>query len=292
MLGDPIIESRAPVGIVLQRETAAERLDAEAPILAGHEGIGERIESGNLLIHVGGAEIGIDGSSRRFLNGGVVVLVVGRHQDRLIGIAPPQVVAVGIEANGLAKVFSGLDVIARVDCLVAIGEQLVELALGRLVGDGALQLASLVDEALANEAQFLSAGFRNGWVGCFGGDNPTSHRAGKGPEIADRGLLEAPLGLGVVGEGDATIVANAGRLAVAEFDALQRVDVLAEIIGAIGDHRPPLGRFARLSKGKSHRRKTDEREKSRQTPNGHHEYPPRKPAAHRTMTSIKGNWMK
>ena len=73
-------------------------------------------------------------------------------------------------------------------------------------------------------------------------DDLAGHRAVEGLHHREVGLQEAPFGLGVVGEGAAGRIAEAGGLALVERDILLGSQVEAEIVGILaGDDLAGLG---------------------------------------------------
>ncbi len=70
----------------------------------------------------------------------------------------------------------------------------------------------------------------------LGGDDAPGDGRGEGAGLAGTLLQEAPAGLGVISEGLAAGIGQAGRLAGVEFDLLEGLVVFAEEVGPLGDH--------------------------------------------------------
>ncbi len=97
------------------------------------------------------------------------------------------------------------------------------------------EIASLLDKIVREEGQAGSSAdirlFRDARSRRF--DDPAGNRAGGGIHRLEVGFQEAPLHLGIIGEGLAALVADAGRLALIEREILLGAQVEAEIIGVL-----------------------------------------------------------
>lgn len=154
-----------------------------------------------------------------------------------------------------------------------IGRQAIDALALLVVGEGeiVLEVVGLLDEIVAQEGQAR----RSTYIllllaGRF--DDLAGDGAGEGVHRLEIGFEEAPFHLGIVGEGLAALVADAGCLALIERDVLFGAKIEAEEIGVLDRLDVALGIRSGCGKTDGDHGKCDCRE-SKERAHGHR-FPP------------------
>ena len=262
VLGDSLVIGGADRRCFDQREAGAIGADRRHPLVALAERPAEERQRRGALGNRSGPQEGIRRAGGALLGETLPALpVVGLGAERRPGESRPEIEALRRDPKRAAIEIDRPKRIICSDGGLGGGGQRIE-GRGRrgIVRDRALQAARFVEKPLRQEIELGDPlGFEvftwNSGGGCDAAGDGAADRA----EFADAVLEKAPSGGGIVGEGLARGVADAGRLAGPAIDILADVVIAAEIVGALGDQEAAVI----LGKAGGHGRKRQKRSRER-----------------------------
>ena len=245
------VERGADRLVLAQRQREAIGADGLAPHLPLLERAPEKAERQHLVAGARGAEIGVDRRRR----GGLRRLhplagILGILAEEGGGEIAPDGRIVGEDGEHRAIGARGGDrVTADRRRGGALGDRGIAEAIGGIGGGEPAELRlGLVERSRSEEGEFVRALGGEALRHRLHGDDAAGDGIHSGAEGAEVILEEAPARLGVVGEGAAALVGDAGRGAGGDIDILQRLIVEPGIVGVLGRDDAAVGRRGGLAR--------------------------------------------
>ena len=191
----------------------------------------------------------------------------GIVRDRIGGTRhfDPQIAVVRVERKRALEGVEGIIDIARGELDAAKSDQALDALPLQFVAERqrALGIARTLDEIVGEEGEGRgSADIR--FAGGSRLDDLAGDRAGEAVELVEVRLHEAPLHLGIVGEGFAGLVGDAGGGALIQRHVLLGAQIEAEVVAVLGGHHLALDirgqrRAQRCESGEKKSREADKR---------------------------------